>query len=64
MAPGWLPLRAIRASMANHGDAAFWQGNLMLTIIYSVSTWALEEARRRLEQEGILPDPTKQEKKD
>lgn len=50
--------------MANHGDAAFWQGNLMLTIIYSVSTWALEEARRRLEQEGILPDPTKQEKKD
>ncbi|KAH8722097.1 ESSS subunit of NADH:ubiquinone oxidoreductase-domain-containing protein [Ilyonectria robusta] len=30
----------------------------------TVSTWALEEARRRLEQEGILPDPTKQEKKD
>ncbi|KAG5974096.1 hypothetical protein E4U55_000121 [Claviceps digitariae] len=29
----------------------------------SVSTWALEEARRRLEAEGILPDPT-QEKKD
>ena len=23
----------------------------------SVSTWALEEARRRLEAEGILPDP-------
>ena len=22
-----------------------------------VSTWALEEARRRLEAEGILPDP-------
>ncbi|KAG6016372.1 hypothetical protein E4U54_001619 [Claviceps lovelessii] len=29
----------------------------------SVSTWALEEARRRLEAEGILPDPS-QEKKD
>jgi hypothetical protein len=26
---------------------------------YSVSTWALEEARRRLEAEGILPDPEK-----
>ncbi|OAA51713.1 NADH:ubiquinone oxidoreductase 11.6kD subunit [Metarhizium rileyi] len=25
----------------------------------SVSTWALEEARRRLEAEGILPDPSK-----
>ncbi|KAF4595842.1 NADH:ubiquinone oxidoreductase 11.6kD subunit [Ophiocordyceps camponoti-floridani] len=24
----------------------------------SVSTWALEEARRRLEAEGILPDPS------
>ncbi|OAA46476.1 NADH:ubiquinone oxidoreductase 11.6kD subunit [Beauveria brongniartii RCEF 3172] len=30
----------------------------------SVSTWALEEARRRLEAEGVLPDPTaSQEKK-
>ncbi|KAF7560591.1 hypothetical protein G7046_g3568 [Stylonectria norvegica] len=29
----------------------------------TVSTWALEEARRRLEEEGILPDPSKQEKK-
>jgi hypothetical protein len=27
----------------------------------SVSTWALEEARRRLEQEGILPDPAKKD---
>jgi hypothetical protein len=26
---------------------------------HSVSTWALEEARRRLEAEGILPDPEK-----
>ncbi|KEY69148.1 hypothetical protein S7711_04931 [Stachybotrys chartarum IBT 7711] len=26
----------------------------------TVSTWALEEARRRLEAEGILPDPAKQ----
>ncbi|KAL8736240.1 MAG: hypothetical protein Q9166_000395 [cf. Caloplaca sp. 2 TL-2023] len=24
----------------------------------SIQTWALEEARRRLEAEGILPDPT------
>jgi hypothetical protein len=27
----------------------------------SVSTWALEEARRRLEAEGILPDPEKKD---
>jgi hypothetical protein len=26
---------------------------------YSIQTWALEEARRRLEAEGILPDPDK-----
>ncbi|KAF4818081.1 hypothetical protein CGCTS75_v012124 [Colletotrichum tropicale] len=25
----------------------------------SLDTWALEEARRRLEKEGILPDPEK-----
>jgi hypothetical protein len=31
--------------------------------ICRVSTWALEEARRRLEAEGILPDP-EQVKKD
>lgn len=31
----------------------------------SVSTWALEEARRRLEAEGVLADPSpSQEKKD
>lgn len=24
---------------------------------YRIQTWALEEARRRLEAEGILPDP-------
>lgn len=36
----------------------------MLTDTSSVSTWALEEARRRLEEEGILPDPSKQPKKD
>lgn len=29
----------------------------------SVSTWALEEARRRLEAEGVLPDPTASENK-
>lgn len=50
--------------MASYGDAAFCQDNPMLTGPCSVSTWALEEARRRLEEEGILPDPTKQEKKD
>lgn len=27
----------------------------------SIQTWALEEARRRLEAEGILPDPDKKE---
>lgn len=26
---------------------------------YSIQTWALEEARRRLEAEGLLPDPDK-----
>lgn len=31
--------------------------------IHSVSTWALEEARRRLEAEGVLPDPSNSEKK-
>ncbi|OAA63858.1 NADH:ubiquinone oxidoreductase 11.6kD subunit [Cordyceps fumosorosea ARSEF 2679] len=29
----------------------------------SVSTWALEEARRRLEAEGVLPDPTASQNK-
>ena len=28
-----------------------------------IQTWALEEARRRLEAEGILPDPDDEEKK-
>jgi hypothetical protein len=28
-------------------------------MIYSIQTWALEEARRRLEVEGILEDPEK-----
>jgi hypothetical protein len=27
----------------------------------SIQTWALEEARRRLEAEGILEDPDKKE---
>lgn len=27
--------------------------------IHSIQTWALEEARRRLEAEGILEDPDK-----
>lgn len=29
----------------------------------SIQTWALEEARRRLEVEGILPDPDDESKK-
>lgn len=29
----------------------------MLIVMCRVSTWALEEARRRLEAEGILTDP-------
>ena len=28
-----------------------------------IQTWALEEARRRLEAEGILPDPDDEPKK-
>lgn len=31
----------------------------MILILYSIQTWALEEARRRLEAEGILEDPEK-----
>lgn len=49
--------------MAVYHVAAFCQENVLLTGTYSVSTWALEEARRRLEEEGVLPDPSKQEKK-
>ena len=30
---------------------------------YRIQTWALEEARRRLEAEGILPDPSAPVKK-
>ncbi|KJZ74679.1 hypothetical protein HIM_06029 [Hirsutella minnesotensis 3608] len=30
----------------------------------SVSTWALEEARRRLEAEGIIPEPSTEQPKD
>ncbi|KAK3191430.1 hypothetical protein K4F52_002641 [Lecanicillium sp. MT-2017a] len=30
----------------------------------SVSTWALEEARRRLEAEGVLPDPSASQPKE
>lgn len=30
---------------------------------YRIQTWALEEARRRLEAEGILPDPDDEVKK-
>lgn len=34
-----------------------------LTIGNRIQTWALEEARRRLEAEGILPDPDDEAKK-
>ncbi len=34
-------------------------GEAMLIDMYSIQTWALEEARRRLEAEGILEDPDK-----
>ena len=34
-----------------------------LTSDDSIQTWALEEARRRLEAEGILPDPDDESKK-
>ena len=34
-----------------------------LMIGYRIQTWALEEARRRLEAEGILPDPDDEAKK-
>ena len=34
-----------------------------LTTDDSIQTWALEEARRRLEAEGILPDPDDESKK-
>jgi hypothetical protein len=32
-------------------------GDVRLTNDYRIQTWALEEARRRLEKEGILEDP-------
>ena len=31
--------------------------------VYRIQTWALEEARRRLEKEGILEDPFPEGKK-
>ena len=34
------------------------QGCWLIVQSYSIQTWALEEARRRLEIEGILPDPS------
>lgn len=30
---------------------------LIRVVCYRIQTWALEEARRRLEKEGILEDP-------
>lgn len=37
---------------------AVWSEQHTLTLsINSIQTWALEEARRRLEAEGILEDP-------
>ena len=33
------------------------RGELTLTWVHRIQTWALEEARRRLEAEGILKEP-------
>lgn len=30
-----------------------------MRVLHRIQTWALEEARRRLEKEGILDDPEK-----
>lgn len=30
----------------------------MLILLYRIQTWALEEARRRLEKEGLIPPPS------
>lgn len=41
--------------------AGYWLWDDAMLIcdgIYRIQTWALEEARRRLEAEGILPDPS------
>lgn len=35
----------------------------MANSVYRIQTWALEEARRRLEVEGILEDPDKAQRK-
>ncbi|MCJ1252562.1 hypothetical protein MMC24_000368 [Lignoscripta atroalba] len=46
----------------------FFGSLLMAVVAYaykpdsSIQTWALEEARRRLEAEGILPDPSSEKK--
>jgi hypothetical protein len=42
------------AELAERGKGQ--EVELLLTF-RSIQTWALEEARRRLEAEGILPDP-------
>ena len=38
------------------------RGSRALIVIPRIQTWALEEARRRLEVEGILPDPDEETK--
>lgn len=35
------------------------EDSLCLSVMNRIQTWALEEARRRLEKEGILEDPEK-----
>ncbi|KAL2266135.1 hypothetical protein VTJ83DRAFT_5487 [Remersonia thermophila] len=46
----------------------FWGSLVVFAVAYawkpdtSIQTWALEEARRRLEAEGILPDPDQEQK--
>ncbi|KAK3900654.1 ESSS subunit of NADH:ubiquinone oxidoreductase-domain-containing protein [Staphylotrichum tortipilum] len=56
---GWegLFIYGFMGSLVVFGIAYAWKPDT------SIQTWALEEARRRLEKEGILPDPD-DEKKD
>ena len=69
----WVELRRLEGSMKRNykrREMFFdWQGMSSLRgedtdySEYRIQTWALEEARRRLEAEGILPDPDDEAKK-
>ena len=45
-------------SNSSNGGVFPLEGSIELMKIDSIQTWALEEARRRLEIEGILEDPS------